>query len=424
MNIPQVQWPQASVQTSNHDSNDGPASARTQSEVGEPAVAIVHHFFAHYRGAVIRELITHGRYHYVFVGDTSDPLQSGIACCNISKSRFIRTRSKFFGKFLVQAGLINLAFRPDIGTIVYLGDAQFLTTWISAACARLAGKHVLFWSHGWPRLEKGIKDRIRCLFYRIGHGMVLYSNRSKAIGASKGFDPGNLHVIYNSLESVEQKEWLDRKALGEVLGVRTRLFKTARRPMLICTGRLVKYRHLELLICAMDLLHAEGHPVNLLLVGDGPEESHLRELIHAKGLDDAVIFYGACYERRELADLITAANVTVIPGRVGLTAVQSLAHGVPVISHDDPDDQGPEWEAIVPGVNGDLYHHGDIDDLARKIKIWTRDESPDLRTRAACCEVVEKFYNPSYQRAVMDQAVAGQPARDEIWKKWLPLVSS
>jgi glycosyltransferase involved in cell wall biosynthesis len=387
------------------------------------SVGIVHHFFAHYRKAVIHELISHGRHHYLFVGDSSDPLRSGIVSCRVSKSRFIATRSMFFGKFLVQAGLLRLAFRSDFDTIVYLGDAQFLTTWLSAACARLAGKHVIFWSHGWPRLENGIKDWIRCLFYRIGHGMVLYSNRSKAIGVSKGFDPRNLHVIYNSLECAEQEERRGAMAYAGIHRVRSRLFKTPGRPLVICTGRLVQYRRLELLIEAMSLLHEHAHPVNLLLVGDGPERSCLQELVRTKGLQDSVVFYGACYEGHELAELITAANVTVIPGRVGLTAVQSLTYGVPVISHDDPDDQGPEWEAIVPGVNGDLYRHGDIVDLAEKVRAWTRGESPDPRSRTACYEVIEKFYNPSYQRLVMDQAVSAQPARDELWKKWLPLVT-
>ena len=121
------------------------------------SVGIVHHFFGHYRKAVIRELIANGQYHYVFVGDATDPMKSGIESCPIEKSRFIRTRSVFWKTFMVQTGMIGLAFDRQFSTIIYMGDAQFLTTWISAALARLAGKRVIYWSHGWPRLEKGLR---------------------------------------------------------------------------------------------------------------------------------------------------------------------------------------------------------------------------------------------------------------------------
>ncbi len=399
-----------------------PLALRPRETMKKPSVGIVYHFFAHYRQAIICELIAHGRYHYMFLGDTRDPLRSGIESCRISKSRFIQTRSRFFGKFLVQAGIISLAARRDLDTIIYLGDAQFLTTWISAAYARLVGKHVLFWSHGWPRLENGIKDRIRCLFYRLADGMILYSNRSKAIGVSKGFDPRNLHVIYNSLDYDQQKKWRGKITQADIRRVRRELFRAFDRPLVICTGRLVKYRHLELLIGAMELLHKQGHPINLLLVGDGPEHLNLRESVLAKGLAESVAFYGACYRGHRLAELITAANVTVIPGRVGLTAMHSLAFGVPVISHDYPDDQGPEWEAIIPGVNGDLYRYGDVADLAKKIQLWTREELPNRQNRSACYDIIEKFYNPSYQRLIMDRAVAAEPAQDDAWEKWLPSV--
>ena len=209
--------------------------------------------------------------------------------------------------------------------------------------------------------------------------MVLYSNRSKAIGVSKGFDPKTLHVIYNSLDYDEQKKWRGRIARQDVLRVRSELFEDAERPMIICTGRLVKYRHLDLLMAAMSVLRAEGHPVNLLLVGDGPEQPKLQELAAQNRLGQAVVFYGACYDEYRLAELIMAANATVIPGRVGLTAMHSFAYGVPVISHDEPDDQGPEWEAIVPGTTGDLYKYGNVADLARKIREWTSAEFIDRR---------------------------------------------
>jgi len=105
-----------------------------------------------------------------------------------------------------------------------------------------------------------------------------------------------------------------------------------------------------------------------------------------------------------------SANVTVSPGQVGLTAIHSLAYGTPVITHNDPNDQGPEWEAIVPGQNGNLFKRGDIDDLARTIRQWCSHPWPDEGIRKQCVAIVEQFYNSDFQRRVLTHAVAGVPA--------------
>lgn len=111
--------------------------------------------------------------------------------------------------------------------------------------------------------------------------------------------------------------------------------------------------------------------------------------------------------------MIMSANVTVSPGKVGLTAMHSLAYGTPVITHDNFDAQMPEYEAIFPGKTGDFFRREDSADLARLIKIWTL--KGDIRTdqeREACYEVIEKRYNPELQRKVIESALEGKPAGD------------
>src|SRR5439155_1448825 len=106
--------------------------------------------------------------------------------------------------------------------------------------------------------------------------------------------------------------------------------------------------------------------INVLLVGDGPEKESLQSM--AARLRIPVKFFGACYDEATLARLTMVAHVTVSPGKIGLTAMQSLAYGTPVITHDDHTAQGPEWEAILPGRTGALFHAGDVRHLASVIK--------------------------------------------------------
>ena len=248
--------------------------------------------------------------------------------------------------------------------------SNFLSTWFAALIARLTRKRVLFWTHGWIRNEQGIKAAIRNLFYRLPHGLLLYGNRAKMIGVENGFARDTLYVVYNSLDYEAQRIARAKITDNHTKQVRRMLFPHSSNPVLICTSRLIRLRGLELVLGAMAELRGQGFETSLLLVGAGPEREYLGKM--AMDLRLAVHFYGSCYDEDRLAELIMSANVTVAPGKVGLTAMHSLVYGTPVITHNDPAEQMPEWEAIVPGQTGDFFRRGDVHDLARTIYKWCR----------------------------------------------------
>jgi 1,2-diacylglycerol 3-alpha-glucosyltransferase len=379
-------------------------------------VAIVYAFFPHYRGAVMRQLLDSDRNRYILVADIQDPVDSGIkAWQDIDPSRFVRTRCRMiFGRFLLQSGLLRLVLRKDLDTFIYLGDAQFLTTWTSAAVARLLGKRVLFWTHGWLRPEAGIKDLVRRTFYHLANGLLLYGQRAKTMGISKGFREESLYVIFNSLDYGLQKELRNKVSSEELTALRRELYQEPDRPSLICVSRLIRSKRLDLILEAMVRLRQRGHLVNLVLVGAGPERENLAEM--ASRWDLPVVFYGECYDETKLARLIMSATVTVSPGAVGLTAMHSLAYGTPVITHDSFSEQGPEVEGIAPGLNGDFFEKGNPESLSLVIRKWTQALEVSDRVRTVCYEAVERYYNPWFQRDAIDQAVLGLPAqRIEEW---------
>ncbi len=378
--------------------------------------AIVYHCFPHYRAAVLRELLESKEHDYVLVGDDRS-VEPSIKKWEIEdRSRFILAPChRFFSLLHVQRGLVRLALRKDFKAIVFIGNPYFIATWFSAAVARLTGKRVLFWTHGWTRAESGLKAALRNCFYKLAHGLLLYGHSAKATGLAKGFAPGRLHVIYNSLDYEAQKQARNRVDPASFSQLREQLFNDATTPMIVCSTRLTSACRFDLLIEAVARLRAESHPVNLLLVGDGPERAALEA--QAQRLDVPVKFFGACYDEGMLARLTMAAHVTVSPGKVGLTAIQSLAFGTPVITHDDFGAQGPEWEAIQPGATGDFFRHNDVSGLAQVVRKWTSTPEVDPLIRSQCHQVLARFYNPSFQRSVIDRAVRGEAADDLFWMK-------
>jgi hypothetical protein len=92
--------------------------------------------------------------------------------------------------------------------------------------------------------------------------------------------------------------------------------------------------------------------------------------------------------------------------------MHALAYGVPVISHDDFDQQMPEFEAIVPGKTGDFFAHDDVDSLADTIVRFLRSPISSEMRHAEARRIIDEFYNPRRQRELVDEAIAGERARD------------
>lgn len=368
-------------------------------------VALVQRAFVHYRAALLNLLLQERSLEFVLVGDTHSG-RSGIKSWNVPIDRFRRAPIRLeVGNLAYQAGLWRLALSRRINCVIYEGNPYYLSTWISAVLARIWGKRVLFWTHGWRRRETGIKGLLRRLFYCIPHALLLYGDRAKSIGLELGFAADKLYVIYNSLDYEAQKEVREALVCVDHRATRARLFSNPDLPLVICTARLIRACRFDLLIEAQALLSAEGHLVNVLLVGDGPERKALEQMAAERSL--SVAFCGECHDEEVLARLYVAATVTVSPGKVGLTAIHSMTYGVPVITHDDPAHQMPEWEAINPGLTGDFFRRNDARDLANVIRRWTREITPPESVRRACYAVIEAKYNPHAHAEAIKRAVVG-----------------
>ncbi len=380
-------------------------------------VVLAMFFLPHYRGPVVRALLSSPRHEYLLAGETADVVDGSIETWEVPASvDFIRTPYvRLFGIFGWLRGTLRLALRRDVDAIVYHADPHLLSTWVSAVLARLTGKRVLFSTIGWFHHDSRLRTLLKKVYFRIPHGLLLYGHGAKMIGLERGLQAERLYVVYNSLDYERQKEIRRRLTPERRRRVRAELFDEPGRPMIICTSRLTAKRRLDLVLEAMVHLRDDGHPVNLVLVGAGPEQDALARLARERTL--AVHFFGACYDEEVLSGLIAACNVTVAPGMVGLTAMHSLAYGTPVITHDDEMFQSPEWEIILPGSNGGFFRRGDARDLARAIREWTESEFTTDDTRRRCHRMLDRIYNADFQRRAFDWAVGGRPADDLFWMK-------
>ncbi len=145
-------------------------------------------------------------------------------------------------------------------------------------------------------------------------------------------------------------------------------------PRLLCVGRLAPEKGQALLLEAIAALSAEGRPVCLQLVGDGPDRAWLERRAAELGIASNVEFAGWVDQDRLMA-MYSKADLFVLP---------SLAEGIPMVLMEAMAMQIPCVapritgipELIEHGVDGMLFAVADVEDLKEKIRDLL--ESPEL----------------------------------------------
>ncbi|MBU6209453.1 MAG: glycosyltransferase family 4 protein [Planctomycetes bacterium] len=376
-----------------------------------PRVAVVYHFFAHYREAVVGRLARSGKARFTFFGDDHD-YESSIKAGSFGPPVDHRAcpTHRIRGSWMWQPGLIRVAASREFDQLILLGNPYWIATWIGAIVGRLTGKRVMFWSHGFLTPPSGVKGWVRRAFFHLPHAHLFYGRQAKRHAVALGWDPRRIHVIGNSLDLDRQRRARETISPDAIARCRQNLFVQPSLPTVVCSCRLQPAKRLDLLFAALGALRAEGLEANALIIGDGPERARLESLAGELGI--GAHFEGACYDEERIALLTMSSDLTVCPGFVGLTAIQSMAYGVPVITNTRSSEDAPEVEAIVPGLTGDLFEDGDVAQLARVMRPWLVARSDRAAIRAACIGMVERHWSPDSQRDAIEHAVQGLPAAD------------
>jgi glycosyltransferase involved in cell wall biosynthesis len=96
--------------------------------------------------------------------------------------------------------------------------------------------------------------------------------------------------------------------------------------------RLAPIKALNLLIEAMDVLHAEIPGLRMEIAGTGPERDVLEQLIVSRGLSDCVHFLGWQRDLRPVMKRWTAFVICSLDEGMPLSVLEAMALGLPVVA--------------------------------------------------------------------------------------------
>ena len=109
----------------------------------------------------------------------------------------------------------------------------------------------------------------------------------------------------------------------------------------------------------------------LMMVGEGPEKQKAVQYVKEKGLEERVLFLG---NSNEIEKILCYSDLFLLPSEkesFGLSALEAMAHGVPVISSNT----GGISEVNIHGKTGYLSEIGDIQDMTKNALKLLKDDN-------------------------------------------------
>jgi glycosyltransferase involved in cell wall biosynthesis len=195
-------------------------------------------------------------------------------------------------------------------------------------------------------------DRVRFFFAKKADAVLFYSSYPIEKYIKNGIEPEKLFVANNTVAIDEHFN------LSETENSKTDF---------LFIGTLYPQKGIDILLNAYIELNKTIALPTLQIIGAGPMESTLKELIEVNKLQDKVILHGAIYDQKILVNFFSKSLVCISPTQAGLSVLMSMGYGVPFLTSSDAI-TGGEIFNIKKDENGFIYNGTDED--FKKTILW------------------------------------------------------
>jgi len=343
-----------------------------------PSVLVFYPFFPTYRQSILESLETVSDANFHFVAGVRG--RAGIT--SLTESNFpalAALPTRRLGSISVNPGVVRLALRSEYDSVIVAPATLSLSVWAVLLLRAMTGKRTYLWGQCGKPAATGLKRFAQEVMNRLATGLLVYGE-SEQIGATAwGTRAAKVHIVNNAVEHTsalgELGEFEFYRLLGE-RGIGKALPEAEIRMTYI--GRVSHEKRIDSFLEALVLLREEFPRLKATIVGEGAARVDIQERVSREGLPVEVL--GAIHDAKRLEEIFARTTVVVAPSEIGLLAVQSLQHAVPVLYGDNPLRNGSEVEALTLNINAGKFRPADPDAIAESVASWLR-RAPDMNVR-------------------------------------------
>lgn len=248
-------------------------------------------------------------------------------------------RGNLAGHTITARSCAGLVRRSRV-VVAELASTNLDTYWMAARHAR----KLVLWGHAgtYVTAPNAIDQRLELwLASRAAHTMV-YTASGAAYLRGRGIAANNCTVLRNATDTTALRRAMAELSPDQVARFRTGTGASGENTVAF-VGALDESKQLPLLLDASALVRRALPDFTLLVAGDGPMRDELARRA-ARQPEIRVLPYA---DHAALARIGAVAKALVVPGRVGLIAVDAMTLGLPVITTEYPY-HAPEREYLRP----------------------------------------------------------------------------
>lgn len=324
---------------------EGTRGAHANRAIRKPSIFMLQTIVPDYRRDIFREV--HDR-HPDFVLIAGHEYFTP-ALRPVSGEKFMRPCKNIFllkKRLLIQVFNYWPVLKAD--SVVVEFNPRVITNWLVLLARRLLGKPTVLWGHAWSRSGRNSKSEfVRRGMKRLASTILTYTQTEQREVCE---DMPNKHVVSapNAIYNASEMQYSG---------------STETRKSFLYVGRLIPAKKVDVLLRGYSAYRAQGGSAKLRVVGGGPELDRLKALANELAIVDGLYFEGHVSDQDQLRNWYRQAIATISPGYVGLSLLQSLSFGLPmIVSRDEP--HAPEIEAAVEGFTVRFFDTGKPHDLA------------------------------------------------------------
>ena len=281
-------------------------------------------------------------------------------------------------------------------------NPRIISTWVTLVSRRLLGRPSVLWGHAWSR--SGARSRsepLRRLMRLLSDGIIVYTEAQRRELIARDVR----RPVYAAPNAIYSASTMRTSASGSQTNI-------------VWTGRMVPAKKPELALRGF-IRALPDLPLDcrLCFVGTGPLVSTLESMARSASLSDRVVFLGHVSDVGGLAELYDSSVVSLSTGYLGLSLIQSLSFGVPMLYADD-EPHAPEIEAANLS-NSRTFCSDSPEDLAKQlIRIFAERPEWNARRETIVADCREHYSTEAMARSFLAAVAESKGnATGPVWRR-------
>lgn len=261
-----------------------------------------------------------------------------------------------------------------------------LETYTLLARQTCGGPRIAQWGHGATlvqpvtRLERALSHQIT----NATHWFFAYTRKGAEYVATHGYPDDRITVVQNAIDTTEIVEWRNAIPMSGINELRGKL-RLPDQGVCLFLGGLDATKRLRFLLDAGQRISERIPGFTLVVAGDGVD----RPIIERSLASSPWLRYVGRATGRQKAELGAVADLLLMPGRVGLVAVDSFALQTPIVTtrwryH------APEVEYLSDGFNACLTDDN-LEDYVQATVDLLRTPERVTRLKAGCASSADRY---------------------------------